>query len=239
MSGSDPKNEDVFDHTGHRARMRAYYLEHGMDVMRDYEILEMMLYYTIPRGDTRTIARRLIVQFESLSAVLDAPYEALIAVKGVGERTATFLKQIPDFSRAYLTDRNRRDDVLDSQDKIEAYLEPCFIGRNVECFYVLCLDSACRARNCVKLNEGESHAVTVNTQKIGALLSAQNVSMIVIAHNHPFGPAMPSSADIELTKQIRLLARSMNVRMLDHIIFAEDGNYSMRQSEKWRRLFDA
>ena len=92
-------------HEGHRKRLRENFLKNGLDNFQSHNVLEMLLFYTIPRSDTNETAHRLIDRFGSLSAVLEAPVEELMKVKGVGERTATFLHLIPEITRVYLKDK--------------------------------------------------------------------------------------------------------------------------------------
>lgn len=233
-----PKETDIdldaiFDHSGHRQRLKTYYAENGMDTLRDYETLELLLFYAIPRKDTRVIARRLLNKFGSLSAVFDASVLELTGVKGVGENTALLIHMVPDLARAYLVSKKEEKPPLKSLDAIQEYLADYFVGRDVECFYLLCLDNAGRPLRCVKLAEGDTAAVIVNLKKVGLEIAGSGASGIVIAHNHPNGEALPSQRDIEVTEKIANLAEQLNARLYDHIIYSAADAFSMAQSNRF------
>lgn len=229
--------DSIFDHSGHRQRLKTYYAENGMDAMRDYEILELLLFYAIPRKDTRVIARRLLNRFGSLAAALDAPITDLTGVKGVGENTALLLHMLPDLTRAYLLSKQEEKPHLKSLDTMRDYLASYFVGRDVECFYLLCLDNAGRPLRCIKLAQGDTDAVIVNLKKVGLEIAGSGATGIVVAHNHPKGEAFPSQKDVEVTEKIANLARQFNVRLYDHIIFSADDSFSMAQSNRFYARF--
>ena len=128
-------------HEGHRKRLRETFLKNGLDNFQSHNVLEMLLFYTIPRSDTNETAHRLMDRFGSLSAVLEAPVDELMKVKGVGERTAAFLHLIPEITRVYLKDKQENIKVLDTPEKVAAYLLPYFVGKTKENIVLLCLDN--------------------------------------------------------------------------------------------------
>jgi DNA repair protein RadC len=132
-------------HIGHRERLRKRFLEEGLDIFEDHQILELLLFHVIPRGDTNPIAHRLIKRFGSLSAVLEADPKDVAAVEGIGDKAAAFLTMIPQMTRRYFHDRVLRDrPKLNTSDAVTEYLIPLMAGRSEEVFYVLCLDTQCR-----------------------------------------------------------------------------------------------
>ncbi|MBR1810519.1 MAG: RadC family protein [Clostridia bacterium] len=233
----DPAQTELFDHAGHRQRLREYFLNHGMDEMRDYEILELFLFYSIPRQDTRPIARRLLNKFGSLSAVLDANIGEIMTVGGIGRNSACLLKMLPDVARMYMLDKKENKVRLETTDAIRSYLADFFIGKRVECFYILCMDRSCKLLRCTKLGEGEEYNVAVSINKVSLEIAESAASLVVIAHNHPFGMALPSQQDVTLTKNIADLARAMGVSLIDHLIFSADDVFSMANSKKFYKLF--
>lgn len=232
-----PKDEQEFDFSGHRKRLKDFYVQNGMDMLKDYEILELILFYAIPRRDTRGIARRLLNKFGSLSAVMNASIVDLCSVDGIGENAAILLKLIPDTARQYMLDSKEEKLCLDTNEKIRKYLEDFFIGRTVECFYLLSLDNAGRLIRCTKMAEGEPDNVNVNTKKVGLEIALSGAKGIVIAHNHPQGLPLPSKADVDVTEKISGIARELGSMLIDHIIFSPTEAFSMASSKKFYKLF--
>lgn len=158
--------EDTSMHTGHRARLKAQFLQSGLDALTDIQVLELLLFYANPRRDTNPIAHRLLNQFGSLSAVLDAPPELLGKVNGVGENAALLLHLVPCVCRRYLIDRASYEQVLDSTEKAGAFLVPYFFGARDEMVYLLCLDAKCKVLDCRMLSVGGVNTASVSVRKI-------------------------------------------------------------------------
>lgn len=229
---TDDRNGREFDHTGHRDRLREEFRANGAGALKDYELLELILFYSIPRKDTRPIARRLINKFGSFAAVLDADEEELRKIDGVGEHTAALLELIPAAAGRYLTDRGNEMSrkPLDDAQKISDHLLGYFVDKKVECFYILCLDSEYRPLLCEMLNEGGERNVAVNLRRLGSLVCDSKARNVVIAHNHPFGAAKPSAEDISLTEQVAVFVRGIGARLTDHLIFGKNEVFSMAGS---------
>lgn len=152
-----PQND--VDHKHHRQRLKERFLQEGLDSFDPVNILELMLFYAIPQGDTNPTAHRLLDTFGSLSGVMNASVENLCQVKGVGQHAATLIKLFAAVVRPYLDDANRGGVVLQSTDEICRYLLPKFAGRTVETFYLVCLDGRRRVNYCGILSEGTLDSV--------------------------------------------------------------------------------
>ena len=127
-------------HDGHRKRLIRRSLEQGLDGFEPHQVLELMLFYAIPRQDTNVLAHRLTEVFGSLKGVFDAPYEQLMEVSGVGENTAALLKLIPQLTRLYFAAEDS-DVIVQSAEAAAALLMPRFIGRRVELVYLISVDA--------------------------------------------------------------------------------------------------
>ena len=130
-------------HEGHRERMKNKLLEQGLDVFDDHTVLELLLFYSMPRKDTNPLAHEIMNKFGSLQAVFEAPAEELSKINGIGENTVTLLKLIPEVSRRYAIDKNRFDNILDSTKKAGEFLVSRYMYERDEVVYVICLDSKC------------------------------------------------------------------------------------------------
>ena len=217
-------------HDGHRNRMRQRFLGEGLDHFTDVQVLELLLYYSIPRQDTNPIAHRLLDHFGSLSQVLEAPLEELCKVEGIGENTAVLLQLVTQVGRVYLMDRASKAKVLPTLESCAQYLQTCFFGRNVEMVYLLCLDAKCKMLCCKKISEGDVNSTSLSIRKIVETALNANASSVVLAHNHPGGLAIPSNADIQTTMRIAAALQAVDIAFIDHILVADDDYVSLAQS---------
>ncbi len=205
-------------HDGHRQRLKARFLAEGIDSFQPHEILELILFYGVPRVDTNEIAHHLIERFGSLAEVMDAPYEELLQVKGVTESAAALLKLLPQAARIYLTERHGGQEILNTPAKLGEYFVNRFVGETSELVYLLCLDSSLNAISCTKITEGGVSGATVAIREIVSLALRHNSAWVVLAHNHPRGLAAPSNEDVIATRTIKKALAYLGVTLVDHII---------------------
>lgn len=224
-------------HKGHRSRLKARMLKEGLDKFEPHNILELLLFFSIPRQDTNVIAHRLLNHFGSLSAVFDASFEELQEINGIGENSAYLIKLIPELSRAYIDDKHSVGIVLDNPQKVGDFLLNKFIGRNEEVVTLLLMDNKCKMLNCSVVFEGSVNAAAISIRKIAELALRSHASVAVIAHNHPNGIALPSKEDVETTKKLRDALKLVSVELVDHIVVADNDYISMAQSAKYRSIF--
>lgn len=217
-------------HDGHRSRVKERFENHGLDNFDDHTVLELLLFYSRPRCDTNPIAHDLIKKFGSFYAVFDAPEEELLQVKGVGENTVRLLKLVLQVSRRYRQSRAENIEILDSAKNIGEYLLPRFIGEYDESVYVICLDSAYRVINCQMMFRGSINSADISIRKIAEHALKYKASNVVIAHNHPSGVAVPSKADIMTTYGIQDVLKGLGIKLLDHVIIADEDFVSLRES---------
>ncbi len=218
------------EHEGHRERLRQRLEREGIDHFEPHEVLELILFYSVPRANTNPIAHRLLERFGSLSGVLEAPRAELLKVPGVGPSSATLLSSIPLFARRYLHDKNDAGVVLNDAKKLGEYVRPLFIGKNNEQVYLLCLDKKRKLLNCSLLAEGSVDQVAVMTRTIVETALRCNASVAALAHNHTQGFALPSSADLRMTERVAESLRLVSVELIDHIIVARDDYISFSDS---------
>lgn len=217
-------------HDGHRERIKKRFLEQGLDGFDDHNVLELLLFYALPRQDTNPLAHALLDYFGSLDAVLEAPREELLKVDGIGENAATLLKIIPAVSRRYEMAKNTFDNILDSTQKAGSCLAARYLYERDEVVYVICLDAKRRVLCCRDLFRGDVNSADVSIRKIVELALAKNASAIILSHNHTSGIALPSREDEVTTRRIKAALESMNIALLDHIIVAGDDYVSMAES---------
>lgn len=231
------KNKNV--HEGHRDRLRQRFLKEGLDNFHNHNVLELLLFYSIPRKDTNEEAHNLIDTFGSLSGVFNASYEELCKVKGIGENSATLIKMMPELFKKYEVDVINNDDiVLNKSELIAKYVSSYFKGLTTEKMYLLCLDSACRVLSFNLISEGTVNATPLNIRTIMEISFKHNAAQLILVHNHPSGVVAPSRKDIDATMGIQSLMEKMGMKLSDHIIIGHGDDYfSFRKSEKWKYIF--
>lgn len=214
-------------HEGHRQRLKQRFAERGEQALDDRQLLELMLFYSVPQGDVNPLAHRLIQQFGSFAAVLDAAPEELKQVKGVGDHTALYLSMYPQILRRYLASRSGQGERITSSEDAGEYLLPCFFGAKNELLFLLCLDACGRVLSCRRLAEGDLRQVLIDSRTVLETASADRASAVVLAHNHMTGTAEPSRSDIELTLRLIPLLQAHGIQLLDHLVFADEEFVSM------------
>lgn len=218
------------NHNGHRKRMKERFRQTGFVGFEPHNILELLLFYSIPQRDTNELAHALMSRFGSISGVLDASYKDLIKVPGISENTATLITMIPQLANVYLNDRNDPGLILDSVEKLGLFLLKKYVGATNERIYLLCLDNKFKLLNCILMGEGSVTKVGLNPRRILEHAIQCSATSIVLAHNHPQGLALPSDADVFMTQKLKQMADIMEITLFDHIIVAEDDFVSLAQS---------
>lgn len=217
-------------HDGHRKRMKARFRERGPDELRDHELLELLLFYAIPRSNTNELAHGLLERFGSLRGVLDAPIEALCTIPGVGEHAAMLLKATAAVHRRVLLRDADEARVMETSDDAAAFLMPRFRGLDCECVYVLCLDSRKRIICCEELARGVPTQVDISVRQVVELALRNGAQGVILSHNHPNAPALPSREDEMVTLQVSRALATIGITLVDHIILSDSEYLSMADS---------
>ncbi len=225
-------SDEVNIHQGHRKRMKNAMLTHGLDGLNEHQVLEILLFYAKPQGDTNPIAHRLIQRFGTLRGVLEADYEDLLEVGGIGENAASLIKFAQMFSGRYLCASCFEGEVLHFGDtlSLRRYYEGIFLGAKDEQIRAMLFDDELNMIKEQVIMLGTIGKVELSTRKFTDFVIKNNCSRVVIAHNHPNGSALPSGADIEVTKELKALMSKLEITLLDHIIVGRTGSFSMRSN---------
>lgn len=217
-------------HKGHRNRVKKEFLKNGLSHFEAHRILELLLYYSIPRSDTNEIGHALMERFGSLSSVFDAPRDLLLETKGIGEESATLIKLMAAISCRYMDDYNTQNNVIDSTDAAKEYVRYKFIGKQMECVYLVCMGTNGRVTFCDRIAEGMPETVDVSPAKIVRAALLANAAKVLLAHNHPNGISLPSRKDLAATGIFFEELRRVDIELFDHVIVAPDGVYSLREN---------
>lgn len=217
-------------HTGHRQRTKREFLVTGLEGWPDHKVLELLLFYAIPQGDVNPLAHSLIDRFGSLAGVFHATFDQLRSVKGVGENTAALILLMPALGGRYLQKQTDVKEIYKTSWQFRDLLEPEFFGARNEKVYLVCLDGKMKLLNLRKLGEGIVDSASVTTRKVLETALACNASVVVLAHNHVSGLAIPSTDDVATTRQLARSLHQVGILLYDHFILAEGDMVSMRES---------
>lgn len=217
-------------HDGHRQRKKEQFRMHGLDAFADHEVLELLLYYAIPRRDTNPVAHRLMERFGSLDGVFSATVEELEEVEGMGKNAATLLALWMPLYRRVRTKPKAKETVLNSTEQAGQYFMDLFFGMRREELYEACLDAKGKLLACCRIAEGGVDAVNISTRRLVENALKCGASAVILAHNHPSGIALPSPDDNTTTLAVWDALRAVGIPLIDHIIVADEDYVSLHDN---------
>ena len=216
-------------HKNHRERMRKRFSEHGFDGFAEHEVLEMLLYYAIPRRDTNPLAHTILNEYNSIANVFEADVSELAKLPGLSESSATLLSMVPHLCRVYEKSKCDRDNLLHDTESIGQYAVSLLKGKVNEEFALICLDSNRRVHWSGIIAKGTIDRIEAYPRLVVAEVIKHNAKNVVFAHNHPHSTLMPSAADKNTTKKLAEILKGIDVVVADHIIVAGNRFYSMAE----------
>jgi UPF0758 protein FN0909 len=218
---------------GHRERVRKKFLENGFNGLEDYEVLELLLFYVIPRKDTKAIAKELIKRFKTLANVLKADTLELKTINGLGDVAITFLKMMGALPEKIYEDKLKNQKLIkDDKNKITdkevllSFLRNKIGYEDVEKFYVIYLSSSNEVIAFEESSSGTLDRSSIYPREIYKRVIMENAKSIIIAHNHPSGNTCPSKCDIDITNEIAKGLKNFGALLLEHIIITRDSYFS-------------
>lgn len=214
---------------GHRARLRARFLESGGSGIPDYEILELILFGVFRNGDTKPLAKALVAEFGSLAAVLAAPTERLSKVPGCGEAVIAALKVTREAGLRMLQAEAKARPALSNWQALLDYCRAQLQHEPVEQFRILFLDRKNQVIADEQQQRGTVDHTPVYPREVVKRALELNAAALILVHNHPSGDPTPSRADIEMTKQVASAAATMGIAVHDHLIIGRKGHTSFRE----------
>ena len=221
------------DSQGHRERIKEKFLKNGIDGFAEYEILELLLTYCIPRKDTKPIAKELLNKFKSLDNVFKADFDKLSAIDGLGKNSIVFLKLIGDLPSIIYKDELKNKKLVDKEtlkisnkDVLLKYLRNKIGYEEIEKFYVLYLSSSNEIIEFEENSVGTLDRSSVYPREIYKKIINLNAKSIILAHNHPSDNITPSKCDIELTNEIAKGLKNFGALLIEHIIITKNSYFS-------------
>ena len=225
-------------HEGHRARLKGRFLKDGLDGFEEHNVLELMLFYGIPYKDTNDIAHRLIEKFGSFERVLEADFDSLREVDGIGDNTAVMLKLFQAVTKYYDEKKHQLQVRLSNPDDIVKFVRAHCRYRTEEVFTVFALDGDCKYLTHEDISTGSLNMTEVSTRKAVDFVLRSKAACAIITHNHPSGNLSVSVQDMGATRRLVDALKIVDVKLLDHIIVSNDDYLSMRSEDKYSSVFN-
>ena len=216
---------------GHRQRIKEKYEKSGMEGWLDYEVLELALSYAISRKDTKPIAKDLLTRFKTLNGVLDADRKDLESIKGISKHSALFLRFLKNISALYMEKGIHNRDLLSSPQVVCDYLKVSLKGLTDEEFKMLFLDTRNQLIAMETLKSGTVNRSVVFPRKIVERALYHHAVGVIIAHNHPAGSLEPSVEDQDTTRAIQEALKTIDIKLLDHILIGGNEHFSFLEKE--------
>jgi len=215
------------EHEGHRRRMRERFMAQGLQGFAAHEILELILFYGIPRANVNPLAHRLLDTFGSLHAVLEADVKDLTKVEGIGESTAALLSLFGHVDRELEKSRSAARKKLKNRAAAQKHCLGLLAGLRQEHLYLVCMNAQLEVVQNALIAKGTLNEVQAHPRLVAEAALRANAHAVVLCHNHPGGSMIPSQADLDMTASLGKLLEGLDVTLIDHIIVAGDEALSM------------
>lgn len=217
-------------HEGHRERVRQRIDKGTFECLSDVEMLEYMLFFSIPRSDTNALAHALLKHFGSFSRVIEATEKELLAVKGVGNKSAQLLASYLPVFRFYHQQCIHADkQTFDSSDKILHFYQNLALGKQVEHAYAMFLNQSKRLIKNVLFSKGTYNQTVIFADQVVKEAITHNARYVIVAHNHTAGTCFPSEADNHTAEEIYNALRLVKKELLDFVIVDHFDGYSFKE----------
>ena len=225
-------------HSGHRKRVKANVIKNGFSQLEEHKLLELMLFYSIPREDTNELAHKLINHFGSFEEIFKADIKQLERINGIGENTAIMIAAIGETFNRISKSKPPKKRVYRSTEDLKELAGALLQGEKNEKVFLLCFDAKKTLKRYVAISEGDETSSEIDMKLIIKNLVDSDSSVAVLAHNHPTSSAEPSVYDIDATRMVCVTLRKIGYALADHIIVGEnDDAYSMHLDPRFSSLF--
>ena len=225
-------------HSGHRKRVKANVIKNGFSQFEEHKLLELMLFYSIPREDTNELAHKLINHFGSFEEVFKADVDQLKRVDGVGDNTAVMIAAMGETFSRISKAKPPKKRVYKTAEDLKELAVSLLQGEKNEKVYLICFDAKKTLKRYTVISEGDEVSSEINMKEVIKNLVDSDSSIAVLAHNHPTSSAEPSAFDIDSTRMVCVTLRKIGYALADHIIVGENGAaYSMHLDPRFSSLF--
>lgn len=209
------------NHDGHRERLREKFLGANGVQLEDHELLELLLFYSVPRINTNEQAHDLINSFGSLKGVFDADIKDLQRIKKIGESSATLIKVVSALISRYSVQCEDPRQQYNTFSQVSSYLQGLFAGLSTEKVYLLLFNNAMRLIKAVPVGDGSVNMTSISPNMAARTAIEYNAAYVILAHNHPAGLAIPSSEDVKTSYMMKAAFNTIGLTMIDHFLIAD------------------
>ncbi len=230
---------------GHRRRLREKFLKSGIDGFHDYEIVELLLTLGTPRRDCKPAAKKALEKFNTLRGVLEASPEELIKIDDIGPHNLFGLKLVQEVARKFLKEKILNKPICKSSQSVFDYLYHSLRGLKNEIFKIIFLDAQNKVIETEDLFRGSLSSSFVYFREIIKSALRHNAAGLIFVHNHPSGNSQPSASDKEITRNLLLIGRIMEIKILDHLVIGDNQYFSFADqglirgyNEEWDQKLD-
>ena len=224
----EPSPADAAPHYhGHRERLRARFMEAGAQALADYEMLELVLFRAVPRRDVKPLAKDLLLKFGSFAEVISASAERL-KQEGLGEAAVIELKVVQAAAQRLARGEVKKRTAMSSGTAVIDYIRTAQAFAEKEQFRILFLDKKNQVIADEVQQEGTVDHTPVYPREVVKRALELSATALILVHNHPSGDPTPSQADVEMTRQVAQVARTLGIQVLDHVIVGKDGHASLK-----------
>ncbi len=226
-----PKSPEKPHYLGHRKRLRERFQKAGSEGLHDYELLELLLTYAIPRRDTKPIAKELMGRFGGLGAVFDASFDELKDVPGLSSTSPALIRLVKEIFTTYLAEEMKRKDLLTSPRAVVDFARMKLAGSANESFMVIYLNTKNEAVDYQVIHEGTIDKAIIYPRRIVEAALAHHAAGLLLVHNHPSGHPEPSQEDKQITQTIIEATHTMDINVIDHIIVTKSSYFSFMENQ--------
>ena len=220
----DTENSEKPLHTGHRERLKKRFLVNDGKDFTDHELLELLLFFVIPRVNTNELAHRLINEFGSLSGVFNASPDLIEKVDGAGKNTSLFFRLHDTLmSRVIMEKYKNKKFIADSLSRVGNYLCDYYRDSKREEFCAMLLDNSFGLIEFVSLSTGSVNSASIDVRTVAKLALTKDASYVILSHNHPSGTLNQSSDDRVVSLKVEAALNAIGISLIEHIIVNDTG----------------
>ena len=227
MNNKSEKNKPHY--IGHRNRLRKRFVNHGIESLQEYEIVELLLTFSIPYKDVKPIAKELISKFKSVKGIIDAPVEEIKKVKYVKDKTVELIQFIKAISIYYQKQKAQEVPISKTHGELVDYCIKKMGDKKDEEFRVISLNSTLSMLADDLISQGTIDKAFIYPRKIMETALKNKAYAIILVHNHPDGKLEPSEYDINITKVLEIPAKVLGLLIYDHLIITSNGYFSFKK----------